>query len=387
MNIFDILMYKGEDKMRYRRKLFLHSKPYDLENTKSTFLKAVIENIAFHQGHCPEYAKILKANYFKLEEIQSEADLFKIPAITTLYLKRNKMLSVPENKLAIKATSSGTKGQHSLVGFDKSSLILGILMMLRFFSYHRVISLLPTNYIVLAYEPSSHNSIGAVKTAYGTTKFAPALHREYALKDTGTSYEINIDGVKNHLMRYAKMPFPVRFVGFPAYMYFLAKSLKENNIKLRLNKRSKILLGGGWKQFSNEKIDTEEFYSLIEETLGIPRKNCLEFFSAVEHPLPYCKCENGHFHVPIYSRVIIRDVSTLEPVENGKIGLLSFVSPLMTGVPVTSIMTDDLAVLHDAKECGCKIQTPFFELKGRAGVQQIKTCTTDAATLLKGAAK
>ncbi len=370
--------------MDYRRKLFFSANPYDTEGTKELFFNAVKENINFHIKNCSEYAGILKANNFSIDSLKSENDFYTIPPIPTLYLKRNKMLSVPEESLAIKATSSGTKGRQSFVGFDKTSLFYGIVMMLRFFSYHKVISLIPVNYIVLGYEPSSHTSMGAIKTAYGTTKFAPALHREYALKDTGTGYEINIDGIKKALRRYARMPFPVRFVGFPAYMYFLAQSLKENNIALKLNKKSKILLGGGWKQFSNEKIDTEDFYKLMKETLGIDRKNCLEFFSAVEHPLPYCKCENGNFHVPKYSRAIIRDVHTFEPLEYGKTGLLSFVSPLVSSVPITSIMTDDLAMMHDAKKCGCKITTPFFELKGRAGVQQIKTCTTDAATLLKG---
>ena len=41
-----------------------------------------------------------------------------------------------------------------------------------------------------------------------------------------------------------------------------------------------------------------------KDTLGIEKeKTVTSFFSAVEHPLPYCKCVKGHFHVPIYSRV------------------------------------------------------------------------------------
>jgi len=371
--------------MNYRYRLFSKRNPYNLNKTKDYFLNAVKDNITFHSKNCLEYSNILASQDFDISQLNSEDDLYKIPAIPTLYFKRNRLITVPEDKLIVKATSSGTKGSHSLIGFDKKSLGYGIMMMFHFFSYHKVISLLPTNYIVLAYEPSKHNNVGASKTAQGTTKFAPALHREYALKDTGLGYEINIEGIKKSLLRYAKMPFPVRFVGFPSYMYFLAKALKDNNIKLKLHPKSKILLGGGWKQFSGEKVDADSFYSLVHETLGIEKENCLEFFSAVEHPLPYCKCKNGHFHVPIYSRVIIRDVNTLKPVEIGEIGLLSFVSPLMTSTPLTSVMTDDLAVLHMGSECTCNIETPYFELKGRAGVSQIKTCTTDAAALLGGA--
>lgn len=367
-----------------RRKLFFHKNPYNIDKTKSVFLDLVKENIIFQRDNCEDYENILKAVEFDINSIQTEEDLYKIPPLPTLYFKRNKLFSVPESKLKIKATSSGTKGTHSIVGFDKSSLFYGIGMMVRFFSYHKILSLIPANYIVLGYEPSSHTQMGAIKTAYGTTKFAPALRREYVLKDTGKGYELNVEGVKKALFKYAKQGFPVRFVGFPSYMYFLAKALKENNVSIKLNKHSKILMGGGWKQFSKEEINRDDFYSLIKETLGIDKKNCFEFFSAVEHPLPYCKCENGHFHVPIYSRVIIRDVKTLQPVEDSEIGLLSFVSPLVSSMPLTSVVTDDLAVKHDGASCGCGIETPYFDLMGRAGVSQIRTCTTEAAELLGG---
>lgn len=56
-------------------------------------------------------------------------------------------------------------------------------------------------------------------------------------------------------------------------------------------------------------------------------------------------------------------------------------------MPLSSVITDDLAVLYNEKGCGCKINTPYFDLKGRAGVSQIKTCTTEAAELAKGGVK
>ncbi len=166
-------------------------------------------------------------------------------------------------------------------------------------------------------------------------------------------------------------------------MYYLARELKRRGARLKLNKRSKILLGGGWKQFSAEEIPRAEFYALIEETTGIAPENILEFFSAVEHPVAYCKCRNGHFHVPAYSWVIVRDAGTLLPVENGRPGILSFVTPLVRSMPLVSVSTDDIAVLH-AHDCGCGIKTPYFELMGRAGLSAVKTCAQGAAQLLGG---
>jgi len=370
--------------MDYRRKLFLRLGPYDWERSKAVFLDAVKQNIRQQAQRCPEYAQLLQSCGFAIEDLRSEADLHLIPVLPTLYLKRNRLFSMPEDKMAVTATSSGTKGLQSMVGFDRKTLFYGIGMMLRFFSYHKVISLLPTNYIVLGYEPGKHNRLGAAQTAYGTTKFTPALHREYALKYTGSGYTLNAEGIIEAVRRYARQGFPVRFVGFPQYMFLLAKTLRDRGLSVKLNRRSRILLGGGWKQLEGEQADEETFFRLIEETLGLGRENCCEFFSAAEHPIAYCKCENGHFHVPAYSRVIIRNVHTLQPVPDGQLGLLSFVTPLVASMPLVSIVTDDLAVLSPGGSCGCGIQTPCFTLHGRAGIRQIKTCTAGAAELLGG---
>ena len=368
--------------MDARRKLFLHRDPYDAQKTADLFLAAVRENVALHRTRCPAYADILKRFGFDPNDVRGEADVWRIPPIPTLYFKRHDLFSIDPETAKVKATSSGTSGMRSRVVFDADTYWLGIRMMLRFFRYHRVISLYPTNYIVLGYEPSGHNEMGAAKTAYGTTMFAPALHREYALKDTGSGYEVNIEGIRQALFRYARRPFPVRFVGFPAYMGFLAKALADNGVRLRLHKKSKVLLGGGWKQFSAEALDRDEFFRLIEQTLGIPKQRCLEFYSAVEHPIPYCKCEHGNFHVPIYSRAVVRDVRTLRPLPFESVGLLGFVTPLVTSMPLLSVLTDDLAVLHDGAQCGCGIKTPYFELLGRAGVKDIKTCAATSAEML-----
>jgi hypothetical protein len=160
--------------------------------------------------------------------------------------------------------------------------------------------------------------------------------------------------------------------------------LKQRGIILKLPKKSKILLGGGWKQFYTEKVEKEELYKLAEEVLRVNDSQFTEFFGAVEHPILYCDCKNHHFHVPVYSRVIIRDVKNLKPVTNGTMGIVNLITPMVESVPLISIMTDDLGVLHDAAECGCGIDSPWLEIIGRVGLQDIKTCAAGAAELLGG---
>ena len=107
--------------------------------------------------------------------------------------------------------------------------------------------------------------------------------------------------------------------------------------------------------------------------------------TALEHPILYCDSKNHHFHVPVYSRVVIRDVHTLKPVPNGTPGLVNLVTPMIKATPILSVMTDDLGIMHDGAECGCGINSPYFDIIGRVGLHDIKTCAAGASELLSAA--
>ena len=86
-------------------------------------------------------------------------------------------------------------------------------------------------------------------------------------------------------------------------------------------------------------------------------------------------------------RVVIRDVDTMEPVGYGKAGLVNLISPLVESIPLVSILTDDLGVLHRGCECGCGIEAPYLEIIGRTGVPEIRTCAAGAEEVLKEAGR
>lgn len=375
-------MNGGKLNMDYRNKLFTSRKLYDHQGTDRLFVDAVRKNAAFHERHCSDYADILKSRDFHMKQLKAISDLHKLPVIPTLYLKSHRLRSMPEDKLLIKSTSSGTKGKKSHIGFDAKGLYYGAFMVLRTASFHKLLSPKPTNYILLGYKPDKNNHTVISKTAFVATFFAPALKRVYALKPSQDGYRLDFEGLKKALISFSHQPFPVRLIGFPSYTYFFLLELKRLGIKVKLHKDSKVLLGGGWKQFYTEKVDKETLYALVKEVLGIRVENCREFFGAVEHPIIYCDCKNHHFHVPIYSRVIIRDVNTFLPVKNGEVGLVNLITPMLNSMPLVSVMTDDLGILHDGSECGCGINAPYFEIIGRVGVQDIKTCAAGAAELL-----
>ncbi|MBQ8627420.1 MAG: acyl-protein synthetase, partial [Agathobacter sp.] len=302
-------------------KLFKSKHPYATEQSNELFLKAMRENCQYQYDNCKDYARILDAKGFRPDDLKEYKDIARLPFIPTLYFKHHELFSMSERRMLIKATSSGTSGTKSRIGFNFSSLYRGLRMVITVGKYHHLWSLKPVHYLIFGYEPTCSNQTAISKTAFGFTFFAPALSRTYALKYTKDGYKLDLDTMKQKFIKYSKSKAPVRTIGFPAYTYFLLKQMKEEGIKIQLPKGSVLTLGGGWKQFYAQKVSKEDFYQLVEEVLGIDDKHIIEFFGAVEHPILYTDCRCHHFHVPVYSRVIIRDVDSLEQVENGEIGL------------------------------------------------------------------
>lgn len=370
--------------MKYRRMLFRAKNTFDTINTEEVFYRAVKENCKYQYDNCPEYKKILEHMNFNPDSIDCYDDISEIPFLPTLFFKNHSIFSMPSYKMLIKATSSGTKGKFSNIGFETSGLLCGLKMVLKTGSWRKLFSLKPVNYIVFGYKPHRKNKTAVTKTAFGATLFAPAISRTYALKYLKDGYAPDFEGVINAIGKYSQSKFPVRFMGFPSYTYFVLKMMDERGMQVKLKKGSKILLGGGWKQFYTEQVEKNVLYDLAKKVLGIEETDIIEFFGAVEHPILYCDCKNHHFHVPAYSRVIIRDVKTLKPLKNGQIGLINLITPMVKATPVLSVMTDDLGVLHDGAECGCGISSPYLEIIGRIGLKDIKTCAAGAADLMNG---
>lgn len=367
---------------RSLRKLFRTRKPYDEARNKAYFMEAMQHSIEKAYQENEEYRKICEYNNFTSRDLRNEKDLKKIPVIPTLYFKRNQIGR--KTKKAIEVTSSGTSGKVSKVSFRWRELWLLAHMATRLGRIHGLFSMKPTHYIMLGYQPTRKNQTVISKTAFLSTLYAFGISRTYALSWVNGEYQLDLERLIHQLENYRKGLWPVRVIGFPSYTYFMLQKMKQENIICHLPKGSKVLFGGGWKQFAGEEVDKETLYQLVWEVLGIGPENIHEFYSAVEHPILYCACKNHHFHVPVYGKVLIRDVLTLEPVSNGQSGLVNLLTPMEASIPLASVMTDDLGILHDGKQCGCGIETDYLEILGRVGVNDIKTCSAGAREYLKG---
>lgn len=368
----------------WAKKLFSYKKIYDHDGSNDLFLSAMKESILHHLENSSFYNDLLKKENFDIESIMTIDDLSKIPMIPANFLKYHEILSIDKKDVVVHATSSGTLGQKSQVFLDKDTIKLATKMAIKMMKYHNLISLVPTNYFILGYEPTKGNNAGNVQLSKAMTRFAPAFSKVYTLKAIGNKFEIDSFGIMKGLKRFNRQILPVRIMGFPAYLYMIIKTMKEAGMApLKFSKKSIVLTGGGWKNYDDIMIDKSEYYQLIEDYLGIPSENCRDFYSAVEHSVAYPECRNHHMHVPIWSRVIIRDSKTLKPLGFDMPGFLNFVSPLVSSQPISSILMGDIGILRDGTTCGCGITTPYFEVLGRAGTAKAASCAVTAAEYMK----
>ncbi len=371
--------------MTAREKLLCVEDVYDQRNSSEIFLDAMGECVKHHMENSEFFRKCMENAHLAPEDIKTEEDLIKIPFIHANFFKKYEVLSIDRSDVYEHVTSSGTTGQKSQMFFDKDSFDFGNAMIKNEFRYYGFLSEELTNYILFTYEPANiSKDLGTAKTDLGLLSYAPVNDTFFALRYNGQDHDFDVYGTIAALEEYERQGLPVRIFGFPSFLYFTVRQMKQTGHRpLKLNKKSMTLLGGGWKGYADQQIRKQELYDLVEEMLGIPEENCRDGYGSTEHSVPYFECPRHHFHIPVYSRMLIRDVKTLEPLPYGQAGFANFITPHLLSVPAVSVLMGDMAVLHPAEECGCGIQSPFMEILGRAGTSKSKSCAITASELLK----
>ena len=362
--------------------LWASSDPYEYDD--ELFVKAVKQCLSWHIEKNDFYKDWMQKNNFSVDSLNDISDIAKIPFLHANFYKTHVIKTVKDEDIAITLTSSGTTGQKSQMFFDNWTIFASD-KSADMESYKLgLITDEPTNFLLYSYEPAEGVNVGTLRTRQMMRRYAKENELVYALKYTGKGHEFDLFGCIDALLRFEKEGLPVRLLGFPAFLYFTLEKMEDMGYPpLKLNPKSLVMMGGGWKGFVDKQLSPQEFRAYIKERLGLPESCCHESYGAVEHGVAYMDCNNHHFHIPAYSRVLIRDVRTLEVLPYGKPGFLNVISPINTGVPVVSLLLGDLAVLHEGKSCGCGINAPWFEILGRAGTTKNRSCAIAAAELLR----
>ncbi|MFI6097094.1 hypothetical protein ACIA8G_16140 [Lentzea sp. NPDC051213] len=351
--------------------------PYD-HSDDALFLEAMNESNRWHAQRNDFFRSLWNGKPIK--------DITEQPFVHANFFKMHEVLSVPRDEVVVHATSSGTTGQKSQMFWDAWTLRAGQRMVARIYDHNGFIDdSEPVHYLLNLNQPTPSVKMGSSFTGQFMTDFAPVQSVDYGLAHTGTGHEFDAFGNIRALQRFAEDGLPVRIFGFPAFLSFTIDRMQAMGIEpVRLNERSMVWFGGGWKGNADKQISKAELRAKVTEMLGIPDERIRDSYGSVEHSVPYVECAHHNLHVPTWSRAIVRDVRTLEPLPYGESGYIQFVSPYITSAPAQSVLMGDLAALHAPEECGCGNETPWFEILGRAGVSRNRSCAIAAAELLKG---
>ena len=352
--------------------------------SEADFVAAMADITRWHSQRSPWYRGLLAAHGVQLEGLQTMADLVALPPVHANFFKMHEVLSVPESEVAAHLTSSGTSGQKSQMFFDAFTIGNARRMVDDVMHARGVVSELPANYLVNAYEPYEGMRVGTSNTNQYLMRYAPPAKVFWSLRALGAArHEFDVFGALAALQDYAQADLPARIIGFPAFLHFTLQRMQALGMApLQLPPGSCVIFGGGWKGHADQAISREELHRNIGHWLGIPSASIVETYGSVEHSIPYVDCDQHRLHVPTWSRVLVRDVRSLKPVADGLPGFLSFLSPYITSVPAHSVVMGDMAVRHAAGSCSCGRPTPWFEVLGRAGTSSNKSCAAAAAELL-----
>jgi hypothetical protein len=158
---------------------------------------------------------------------------------------------------------------------------------------------------------------------------------------------------------------------------FINKHLKDAGIKFDLPNSYITTGGGGWdghkSQLKYPPIDKIQFVSDCIDSFGTKVENVRDIFGFTETPIVFGshwseRYKNFVFHCPPQARIIIRDVHTLDPLNNvGDRGFLEVLTPFGVAASVNhAVLVDDLVELVSKNKCHeCGYEGDTFIVEGR----------------------
>lgn len=348
---------------------------------EALFAEALFENYRYQYERHPFLRFLAARSSFSPERETAMEDAFGIPPLFVGTLKLHRFCSVPDEEIALTLTSSGTSGQKTQLLLDAPSLARLESLSRSIFRGLGFESAEPVHYLLFGYE---REHAGAVGTSWSTEQkmaCAPAKSSSWLIRWNDATEQFDFDAVAA-ARRIAELAddAPLRFLGFPAFMYRAVEELRGIAPNLRVDPRSFVIAGGGWKNHAGTPLSHGEFSRFLEESLGLPRENVRDVFGMAEHGIPYGACRFGHHHVPVFGRLSVRDPRTLDPLPAGSEGLLHLLTPYNTSQPNCSVLATDVARLEE--NCPCGLPGMYIASVRRGGTSKHKGCAIAAQEIL-----
>ncbi|NVM44860.1 MAG: hypothetical protein HWN79_08080 [Candidatus Lokiarchaeota archaeon] len=407
-------------------------KPRDYPDEE--FCKEMLKQISLSYNNCEYYKeKIFKKFDFTIPNEISINDLASIPYIPTETYKksRNRSLSlakVPLQNIALFSCSSSTTGDPSIVprtleDFDQIQYN-SIKVFTEFFDFEKL-KIGSKRGIVFNFSPDRlFMSLMTKRSAKGfeyvdkTRYFTACMnkpwefyaHEEYLvkMKILKTLWAIiSTFSVKGgFILDVSKMLKMIKkilntghwnnievskilFGGSPLLMNnMFEKRLLNEKVFYDLDGKSIVGCGGGgWDGVKGEakmgEVDKSRFIESYEKVFNIKPKDIRDIYAFTEGPTLFGghwseKYQDFLLHCPDTTRIIVRDLEDMEPVNDGEEGLLEVLTPYgVNGSVNQAVLVDDIVELVSGKKCPeCGYKGATFRIIGRLKNAQGKSCSS-----------
>jgi hypothetical protein len=321
-----------------------------------------------HAERCVPYRNVLD-RVFGGGDRRRLGRLEDVPFLPVTLFKTHTLSSVPESEVVKVLTSSGTTGQEpSRVFLDAETASVQSAVLVKVAQHFLGKDRLP---MVIVDHPGvvrdRHSPSARGAGILGMAQFG---HRPfYALRE---DMSLDEEGLHGYLSQAAGRRVLLFGFTFMVWQYLIQPLERAGR---RLNLPGGILVhSGGWKKLQEAAVDPRTFRERVQSATGVER--VINFYGMVEqvggvyfeNPLHY-------LHAPIYSEVIIRDPVTLEPLPDGKPGLVQVLSCVPTSYPGHSLLTEDLGVIRGVDPDGTDMGGRCFEILGRVPKAELRGCS------------
>lgn len=307
----------------------------------------IAETFRYHYENNEFYRDLCNKKGVTPDQVQGYDDLIKIPLIPVNTFKQcnsHVLLTADLSQIEFEMRSTGTSGIPSVsrrdrITMDNASNSINMLYR-EFFAISRGMGLF---LFPSAEEMPEMGMVKALNFLAGLLDGSVNLVKQLSFDpDKAIQYLKEWEGKHTR-----------HIIGPPFLIYRLLRYCINNDIRLKLEKKSYVITLGGWKRFTGQEIPRSEFDQLCAEYFGINPKNVRDMYGLVEANMLTIECEEQEKHVPPWAHISLRNPKNIEEeVAFGERGVIAIYDPTCLSYP-GFIITEDVGYFRKHTSCQC----------------------------------
>jgi hypothetical protein len=193
-----------------------------------------------------------------------------------------------------------------------------------------------------------------------------------------------VDRTIQWLERHEKTRETIALSGPPFLLLRIMTALRSKSKSLDFGERGMIVTGGGWKVNENVRVSHTDFRKQVLEVLGIPETHCLDVYGMCEANAFMSQCPEGHYlHIPyVFFKPFILDEDST-PVGYGEWGRFAFLDAAAQSYPGFVISGDRARMLEHCPVCDRPGPVLEPEVQ-RAEGAEVRGCSEELRRVLIG---